>query len=797
MSKKVIYLVLFVLMSNFIFAQNNFSYNVKLRNHTTFTGQTLANICGYWQKGKEYALLGASKGMIIMDVTNPDSAKQIVQIPGPNNLWKEIKVYKNYAYVTSEGGSGLQIVDMSALPSATLVSKFYTGDGAIAGKLNKIHALHIDTLKGVVYCYGTTGVSNGGATMLDVKTDPMNPVYLGAVTKDYIHDGFAHNDTLFAGHINRGEMEVWYTKDKKNPVSLGKTATPTKFTHNIWLSENHKYAFTTDENNSSFLGAYDISDLSNIKLVDKIQTNPGSQAVIHNTHIINDFAVTSYYTEGFTIVDAHRPDNLVEVGRYDTYDTPIDPANPFEGAWGVYPYLPSGTIIVSNINEGLFVLTPKYLRASYLEGTVRVKGTKQVLANTSVKLTKYPLAGANSSLLGEYKTGIADTGLVNVTFVKSGYKTLTTTATLKRGKVTVLDVELEPEATFSMTVRVVDATTLKLLKDIDVAFSSSSQQLSAKTNANGEVVFNTFPDTASVYVGKWGYKIVEDKSFVFNSNIIKNYKLEKGYKDDFISVLPFSWTKSNVSPTGFWTILTPTLTSLQNQSVTPSADVATDLGKECFITGACTSSPGQDDVDDGSVTLTSPSFDLTTYLKPALNFDYWFFNAGGNGTGFNDSLYMIIDNGLAKKRITLAKVTANKWNGYEKTFKELGVAPTANMTVSFVAVDETPGHLVKAAIDKFEIIERAGVDVADLDESIKINAFPNPFSTSLSIDYQLLKNENASIIVNDLMGRIVEKRSLPNTEGKLNLGEKLNAGVYFIQIQNGEKISSPIKVVKN
>lgn len=76
----------------------------------------------------------------------------------------------------------------------------------------------------------------------------------------------------------------------------------------------------TDEINNSFLTAYDITDLGNITELDKIKTNPGSNSIVHNVHVSKDsFAVTSWYTEGFNIVDVSRPHNLIEVGKYDTY----------------------------------------------------------------------------------------------------------------------------------------------------------------------------------------------------------------------------------------------------------------------------------------------------------------------------------------------------------------------------------------------------------------------------------------------------------------------------------------------
>jgi hypothetical protein len=47
-------------------------------------------------------------------------------------------------------------------------------------------------------------------------------------------------------------------------------------------------------------------------------------------------------------------DWLIEVASYDTY-APSD-ADTFNGAWNIYPYLPSGNILVSDIDGGLFVL---------------------------------------------------------------------------------------------------------------------------------------------------------------------------------------------------------------------------------------------------------------------------------------------------------------------------------------------------------------------------------------------------------------------------------------------------------
>ena len=88
MPHRSVLFLLFLLGSHLLSAQN---INNAFRSKLTFPGQTLANVWGYAANGREYALLGAAQGMIVVDITNPDAPQQIAQIPGPNNLWKEIK----------------------------------------------------------------------------------------------------------------------------------------------------------------------------------------------------------------------------------------------------------------------------------------------------------------------------------------------------------------------------------------------------------------------------------------------------------------------------------------------------------------------------------------------------------------------------------------------------------------------------------------------------------------------------------------------------------------------------------
>ena len=81
------------------------------------------------------------------------------------------------------------------------------------------------------------------------------------------------------------------------------------------------------------------------------ETNSG--AIVHNLFIMGNYAHVSYYVDGYVVLDISDPTNPILAGQYDTYP---GTGGFFNGAWGVYPYLPSGFTIVSDIETGLYVL---------------------------------------------------------------------------------------------------------------------------------------------------------------------------------------------------------------------------------------------------------------------------------------------------------------------------------------------------------------------------------------------------------------------------------------------------------
>ncbi|GAB4495667.1 MAG: hypothetical protein OHK0019_25360 [Saprospiraceae bacterium] len=533
--------------------------NTTFRSKLTFPGQTLANVWGYVANGKEYALVGGRQGLIIVDITNPDAPQQIVQIPGPNNLWKEIKTYKNFAYIVSEGGQGIQIVDLNGLPSPNLNYHYYTGLGQFPDptlKLNRIHALHIDTTKGFLYAYGGD-MFGGRARIFNLNPDPYNPTYAGTFnsnfsgSQNYIHDGYVDNDTLYGGHIYGGFFSIVNMANKNAPELITTQTTPNAFTHNTWISKDRRVIFTTDEVNNSFLTAYDVSDPTDVRELDRIQSNPGSGSMVHNTHILDNWAVTSWYKDGFTIVDVTRPENLVQVGDHDTY---AGSGGGSEGCWGVYPYFPSGTVVATNItaqgtNDGeLWIVTPTYVRACYLEGKITNGATGNPLNNAKIELlttSTQEFSAAN----GEFKTGQAQSGLFTARVSKAGFQTVDVEVLLENGKVTLLDVELFPPGSLTISGQVLRSPDLVPVQDASVFLFGRELSYSAQTDANGAFsISDVTPGSYSVIasatdigqVAQYEQKLATDSSLTLY--IFKDYKKEKPKGDDFLNVRqnPFS-----------------------------------------------------------------------------------------------------------------------------------------------------------------------------------------------------------------------------------------------------------------
>ena len=398
--------------------------------------------------GNEYALVGLRSGFSVVNVTNPSSPTEEFFISDINSTWRDVKTWGNYAYITTEANAGLLIVDLTDMTGNTYshVTQFTNNNGGSVS-FTSAHDIYIDE-NGIAYIFGAggSGPQSNGAIFLDVDANPTNPVYLGEWSDEYIHDGMVRGDTMYAGCIYAGKVFIVDVSNKTNPTTLGSAITPNAFTHNAWVSDDGNYVFTTDEQSDAYLGAFDISNLNNIQEVDRIQSNPGSNSIPHNTFVDGNFLVTSYYRDGTTVHDITYPNYMIQVAYYDSY---TGSGNGFDGCWGTYPYLPSGNIISSDINSGpggkgrLLIYGRNFQQACYLQGNIYDGLTGSPIDNANMEILT-TTTSETSNLLGYYQSALVNSGFYQLIFSATGYTSDTITVLFANGVMTIQDAFLYP-----------------------------------------------------------------------------------------------------------------------------------------------------------------------------------------------------------------------------------------------------------------------------------------------------------------------------------------------------------------
>lgn len=772
--------------------------NIVQKSRVPYPGTS--NIWGHVDSlGNEYALVGANNQLSIVDVTNPSAPVKRFSVPGPNSAWREIRTWGKYAYVTTEGGGGLTIVDMRFLPD-TIYSKQYLGDGAINNQLNAIHALHVDN--GKLYLYGG-GLQGGRAKMFSL-TDPWNPHYLGTVSDDYVHDGFVRNDTLYSCQIYDGVMEIIDARNPAAPVIIASQVTPKQFTHNSWMSTNGKVMYTTDEVTDSWVAAYDISDLQNIKELDRYKHN-NSGSIGHNTYVLNDSSITgfktdflwtSYYTDGITVVDASRPDNLVEVGYFDS--SPNYSGDGFHGAWGVYPYLPSGNILISDIERGMLVVEPTYKRACFLEGTITDAITNIPIAGATITVNGKAILNGTTNLSGVYKNGTVDTGTYVVEISKQGYVSKIVTVTLTNGIVTPLNYALGKQANFDFNTVIKDSLG-NPIAGVEVLIKNAEYTYNSTSNGSGVIDFPVFyTGKYAMYIGKFGYlpQFIDSANYL-TPNDVPNIVLEKGYYDDFF--FDFDWQVVSTANTGRWVKAKPIKTSLSGVTVNPDFDVNDDLGDECYVTGNGQGNVTFDDIDGGVEVLVSPAMDLTSYNNPVVNYERWFTNISTSGAP-NDTFRVSVSNGaqIAVLEESIGNNTdKGKWIARSYELKKY--LPITNNMKIIVRASDLAGsdHITEAGFDKFYVSNPdtvVTIGVNNNQNSVYANVYPNPTNGKIEVSYSFKNDKNGSIKVYDILGNKVFEKQLTESYGMMNINLD-NNGLYFVRIESANE-QKVIKVVK-
>lgn len=315
------------------------------------------DVWGHAAEGREYAFLGSTLGLHVFDVTDPVNSVLVDHVPGQFSgagvIHRDYKVYAGHLFATcDQGASTLQVMDLQYLPDSVHV--VYDSDALLV----RAHNIQIDTLHARLY-------TCGGSTQFSVYSiaDPANPVLLSDLEADvpwwgdgigYVHDCFVRDNIVWCN--DQDGMHVVDFTDVDNPVLLGSLEDYPNagYNHSGWLNGDGTLYAMADETHGSPLKFVDATDLSDLEVISTATTGVDPTSVLHNPFFTGDLVHVAYYYDGYYLWNLADPLQPVLLGFYDTSLEPN--TNSFSGAWGTYPFLPSGHVLVSDMQTGLWVL---------------------------------------------------------------------------------------------------------------------------------------------------------------------------------------------------------------------------------------------------------------------------------------------------------------------------------------------------------------------------------------------------------------------------------------------------------
>ncbi len=335
---------------------------------------TIGRNCWGWidpATNVEYALMGTNKGITFIDITNPAKAEIIGTLKAEieNNAIRDVKVFNSFAYVTSEAaGNGIQIFNLNELKDV-IETPVEFASSSKSSLVSTARNITINNETGIAYILGSNR-GNGSPVFLDI-----NKAFTAAEVGNYIKDTYSNDaevitytgpdedhldKEIFIGS-NENNLVILDVTDKMNPIEIatvnytdiGKT-TKGSFT------EDFKYFIIgdeQDEQNSAINTrtiVFDFTDLDNP--VHHFDFEGNTAAIDLNGYLKGNLYYQANTTAGVRVLEISDVENknIFEVGFFDTY--PENDNQEKNGTWSVYPFSPSGNILISDFSKGFFII---------------------------------------------------------------------------------------------------------------------------------------------------------------------------------------------------------------------------------------------------------------------------------------------------------------------------------------------------------------------------------------------------------------------------------------------------------
>ena len=762
------------------------------------------DIWGYVHNGREFAIVGAFDGTYFVDVTDPRNPEVVDFVGGARSVWRDIKTYGDYAYITHDANEngfdkpGIQIVDLSNLPNNVMLVNTFSEQmpSGVA------HNLYIDGH----HAWVAGARENDQALVLDLA-DPRNPVVAAAYSDPYWHDIVVNNGMVFGSALDKG-IHLMDGTDPADLREISLTGYPGNFTHNMWPTADNLFLVVTDERNGAPLRFWDISNPLEPEQVASYSV-PG-QAVAHNAHVLGEYAYVSYYWDGLKIFDISRREAPVEVAHYDTYpDDEFGRGRGFDGAWGVYPNLPSGNILVSDMKYGLFVLRHNRETAAYLRGVIRDGRDNSPIPDAEVKVLDIPIYGGTSvktsDVEGRYVIG-NKAGVHRMRYFKYGFEPLV-----------VNDVEFTSDVDQTRDVTLVKIPTGPVniqvrdrygdpVRGVKVHIESNVFDFSfdAESDQRGDIMRTLLFDNYTISVNQWGFLPRQMRFDISKQEEVNSIEfiVERGYYEPFWPAEGWQ-TYDEADSADTWTLVTAEKQEFDR--VLPKVDFL-DRANGVYIFARALR---------GSAPLTSPTFNSGNINNPVLSFRRWY-NAPeyDNNPAADDSLIVWISNDDGETW-TVAKAFTNVQDAEWQLVKmrlDQSIQPTATMKLRFELVEgdreNRPTIRVRrpvyAALDELiivseEVISAVGQHDIKAAAPPLFNMFPNPAAERIVIELSSATAPGANILtVSDVAGRVVLREQLSAAAGTLHEIDlrQISPGLYFVEFgRPGEPAQTRILIV--
>jgi choice-of-anchor B domain-containing protein len=614
--------------------------------------------------------MGTSAGTSFVEITQPGNATIVATIPGPQSLWRDVRTFSHYAYAVSEGGSGIQVIELASIDSGVVTLVNTIDDDSTSAT----HTLAINAQSGYLY---RSGGSSSGLRIYNLNPNPAAPARVGTWSARYVHEASIFN--MVIGGVQKeiafccGGLNGGFSSTGIYVVDVTNKASPTQlqyvpyansgFCHQCWPSPDMTKLYVDDELDDENLGITSLTRVFDISTAGGTLTlnyagsfTNGSTAIDHNLYTRNDRVYSANYRAGMRVYStsgAGTPLAPVEVGYFDTY--PGDNLTYFNGLWNVYPYFPSGTVIGSDIERGLFVWwvgTPP-VAISFPGGAPQVIPPGGLVLQAAIAESA-PGTLAPGSVVLHYDAG-------------AGFQSV--------------PMQANAAGTFSAPVPAGACGT-------NLTWYVSAQ------STNGVVW--TAPEGAP---GQANLSVYGSAITGISSN---DFESGTGWQGG---------VAGDTATTGVWVNGDPVGVEVTAFiSPQPEDDHTSGAGTRCWVTGQGTpgGSNGAADVDGGRTTLLSPTFALASVSNPVVGYWRYYSNVSG-GSAAADTFRVDVssNNGTSWVNAETVGPAGLEPNGgwYYHQFRVADfVTPTDQVRVRFVAEDAGSGSIIEAALDDFSIV---------------------------------------------------------------------------------------------